>query len=291
MARNNQARTGVKKAPETASESTPPVESQPVSTKGTLSYETPTEFVELPSGGRYYPPGHPLYKQETVEIRYMTARDEDILTSQTLLRKGLAIDRLLENLLINSEIQVNDLLVGDKSALILAARISGYGSDYNTKVTCPGCNSAVDHHFDLSAVKLNPGTVVSEDVEEVRTTPHGTFVATLPKTQYEAEFRLLTGADEKYLSDAANKKAKLNIPDAGATDLLKRLLISINDVTSGSEISDFIDNMPALDSRFLRACVQGATPNVDMTQLYSCDNCGYESEMEVPLTADFFWPG
>ena len=291
MARNNQARTGAKQAPEAASESTPPVEPTSAPTPGTLSYVTPTEFVELPSGGKYYPPGHPLYKQDTVEIRYMTARDEDILTSQTLLRKGLAIDRLLENLLINSEIQVNDLLVGDKSALILAARISGYGSDYNTKVTCPGCNSAVDHHFDLSAVKLNPGTVVSEDVEEVRTTPHGTFVATLPKTQYEAEFRLLTGADEKYLSDAANKKAKLNIPDAGATDLLKRLLISINDVTSGSEISDFIDNMPALDSRFLRACVQGATPNVDMTQLYSCDNCGYESEMEVPLTADFFWPG
>jgi len=291
MARNNQARTGAKEASEAALENDPPVEPTPASPRGTLSYVTPTEFVELPSGGKYYPPGHPLYKQDTVEIRYMTARDEDILTSQTLLRKGLAIDRLLENLLINSEIQVNDLLVGDKSALILAARISGYGSDYNTKVTCPGCNSAVDHHFDLSAVKLNPGTVVSEDVEEVRTTPHGTFVATLPKTQYEAEFRLLTGADEKYLSDAANKKAKLNIPDAGATDLLKRLLISINDVTSGSEISDFIDNMPALDSRFLRACVQGATPNVDMTQLYSCDNCGYESEMEVPLTADFFWPG
>ena len=291
MARNNQARTGAKTAPETASESTPPVEPQSAPTKGTLSYETPTEFVELPSGGKYYPPGHPLYKQDTVEIRYMTARDEDVLTSQTLLRKGLAIDRLLENLLVNSEIQVNDLLVGDKSALILAARISGYGADYHTKVTCPGCTSAVDHHFDLNDVKLDPGTVVSEGVEEVRSTPHGTFVATLPKTQYEAEFRLLTGADEKYLTEAANKKAKLNIPDAGATDLLKRLLVSINDVTSGSEIGDFIDNMPALDSRFLRACVAGATPNIDMTQLYSCGNCGYESEMEVPLTADFFWPG
>jgi len=291
MARNNQARTGAETVPAAASESTPPVEPQAAPTKGTLSYETPTEFVELPSGGNHYPPGHPLYKQDTVELRYMTARDEDILTSQTLLRKGLAIDRLLENLLVNSEIQVNDLLVGDKSALILAARISGYGSDYNTKVTCPGCNSAVDYHFDLNDVKLDQGTVVSEGVEEVRTTPNGTFVATLPKTQYEAEFRLLTGADEKYLTEAANKKAKLNIPDAGATDLLKRLLISINDVTSGTEIGDFVDKMPALDSRFLRACVSGATPNVDMTQLYSCDSCGYQSEMEVPLTADFFWPG
>ena len=291
MARNNQARTGAKKTSTAASENDPPVEPTAAPTKGTLSYVTPTEFVELPSGGRYYPPGHALYKQDTVEIRYMTARDEDILTSQTLLRKGLAIDRLLENLLINEEIQVNDLLVGDKSALILAARISGYGADYHTKVTCPGCNTAVDHSFDLSDVSLNPGTIVSEGVEEVEVTPHGTFVATLPKTQYKAEFRLLTGKDERHLSEAANKKAKLNIPDAGATDLLKRLLVSINDVTNGSEISDFIDNMPALDSRFLRACVVGATPNVDMSQLYSCSNCGYETEMEVPLTADFFWPG
>ena len=291
MARNNQARTGAKQAPEAASESTPPVEPTSAPTPGTLSYVTPTEFVELPSGGKYYPPGHPLYKQDTVEIRYMTARDEDILTSQTLLRKGLAIDRLLENLLLNPDIKVDDLLVGDKSALILAARISGYGADYQTKVTCPGCNTATEHNFDLTDVRLNPGTVVSEDIDEVQASPNGTFVTTLPKTQYEVEFRLLTGNDEKYLTEAANKKVKLNIPDSGATELLKRLLISVNDVTNGSEISDFIDNMPALDSRFLRACVVGATPNVDMTQLYSCDNCGYESDMEVPLTADFFWPG
>jgi transcription elongation factor Elf1 len=291
MARNNQARTGVRKTPTAASESDPPVEPTSAPTKGTLSYVSPTEFVELPSGGRYYPPGHALYKQDTVEIRYMTARDEDILTSQTLLRKGLAIDRLLENLLINEEIQVNDLLVGDKSALILAARISGYGADYQTKVTCPGCNAAVDHSFDLNDVTNNPGNVVSEGIEEVEITPHGTFVVTLPKTQYKAEFRLLTGHDERYLSDITKKKTKLKLPDAGATDLLKRLLISINDVTNGSEISDFIDNMPALDSRFLRAAVVGAAPHVDMSQFYSCSNCGYESEMEVPLTADFFWPG
>ena len=84
------------------------------------------------------------------------------------------------------------------------------------------------------------------------------------------------------------RKSKLKIPDSGATDLLKRLLISVNDVTNGNEISDFIDNMPALDSRFLRACVVGATPNLDMTQLYSCSNCGYESEMEVPLDSGLF---
>ena len=289
MARNNQARTGAEKAPDAAQEL--PMEKPPVSKGGTLSYVAPTEFVELPSEGRYYPPGHPLYKQDTIEMRYMTARDEDILSSQTLLRKGMAIDRMLENLFLNKEVKVADLLVGDKNALVLAARISGYGADYSTKVTCPGCNMAVQHNFDLSETTSSPGNIVTENIEEIEVTSNGTFIATLPRTEYEVEFRLLTGADEKYLSQASNKKSKLNLPDSSATDLLKRLMISVNGVTNGSEISNFVDNMPALDSRFLRACVIGATPNVDMTQFWSCANCGFESEMEVPLTADFFWPG
>tara|TARA_R100000008_G_scaffold84389_1_gene71654 strand:+ start:561 stop:1433 length:873 start_codon:yes stop_codon:yes gene_type:complete len=290
MARNNQARTGAKKTPDAAQELAP-VEKPPVPTGGTLSYVAPTEFVELPSEGRYYPPGHPLYKQDTVELRYMTARDEDILTSQTLLRKGLAVDRMLENLFINKEIKVEDLLVGDKNALVLAARITGYGSSYETKVSCPGCGTAVNHIFDLTDVSQNPGTVVTENVEEIQVTGNGTFITTLPKTEYEVEFRLLTGRDEKYLTDAANKKSKLNLPDSNATELLKRLLISVNGVTNGAEISNFVETMPALDSRFLRACVVGATPNVDMSQLWACSSCDYESIMEVPLTADFFWPG
>jgi hypothetical protein len=291
MARNNQARTGVAEAPTDAVENETPVEPKAPPKPGGLAYVAPTEFVELPSEGRYYPPGHPLYKQDTVEIRYMTAKDEDILTSQTLLRKGVAVDRMLENLLINQDIDVDDLLAGDKSALILAARISGYGSSYQTRVTCPGCKIASVYDFDLDATSTSPGTVVTEGVEEVEISPNGTFLVTLPTTEYQVEFRLLTGKDEKYLTEAANKKSKMNLPDSNSTELLKRLIISVNDVTNSREVSDFVDNMPALDSRFLRACVIGATPNVDMSQEYSCSNCGYESEMEVPLTADFFWPG
>jgi len=291
MARNNQARTGVAEAPTDAVENETPVEPKAPPKQGGLAYVTPTEFVELPSEGRYYPPGHPLYKQDTVELRYMTAKDEDILTSQTLLRKGVAIDRMLENLLVDQEIDVDDLLAGDKSALLLAARVSGYGDQYQTRVTCPGCKTASEYAFDLNECKSHPGRVVTEEVSDVQTTPNGTFLVTLPKTEYQVEFRLLTGRDEKYLTEAANKKSKMKLPDSGATELLKRVIISVNDVTNGGEIGDFVDNMPALDSRFLRACVVGATPNIDMSQEYSCSNCGYESEMEVPLTADFFWPG
>jgi len=252
----------------------------------TLSYVTPTEFVELPSSGRYYAADHPLHNQDTVELRFMTAKDEDILTSRALLRKGIAIDRLLENLLLNKQIRVNELLLGDKNAIILAARISGYGSEYVTKITCPNCSNASESNFDLDQVN----TIDDNLPEDITLTDDGTFLCTLPKTKFEVEFRLLTGADENYLAQAAQKRAKLKLPDSTATELVKRLLVSVSGVTDSLEIDNFVDNMPALDARYIRNCLQDVTPNVDLTQPYSCSSCGYQAELEVPFTTDFFWP-
>ena len=99
-----------------------------------LSYVTPTEFVELPSRGKFYSTDHPLHGKEVIEMRYMTAKDEDILTSPALLKNGIAINRLIENLIVDKNIAIDSLLVGDKNAIILAARISGYGEQYNVKV-------------------------------------------------------------------------------------------------------------------------------------------------------------
>ena len=112
----------------------------PSVTAGDLAFAVPTEFVELPSRGQFYPVDHPLYKQETVEIRFMTAKDEDILSSQALIKNGLAIERLLESLLI-SDVDPNTLLVGDRSAILIATRISGYGKEYKVDYGCPACTS------------------------------------------------------------------------------------------------------------------------------------------------------
>ena len=94
------------------------------SNEGLMSFVVPTEFVELPSGGRYYPQGHPLHNQETIEIKHMTAREEDLLTSRALLKKGLALDRLLESVIIDKKIRASDLLVGDRNAILISTRIS-----------------------------------------------------------------------------------------------------------------------------------------------------------------------
>tara|TARA_R100000988_G_scaffold90604_2_gene54238 strand:- start:193 stop:1047 length:855 start_codon:yes stop_codon:yes gene_type:complete len=255
-----------------------------------LSYVTPTEFVELPSRGKFYSTDHPLHNKEVIEMRYMTAKDEDILTSPALLKNGVAIDRLIENLIVDKNVTANSLLLGDKNAVILAARISGYGELYEVNVNCPACSATIEHSFDLSKIPHNHGIQPDEDTENISLTPEGTFVATLPKTQFTAEFRLLNGADETYMEKAASKLRKLNLPESSSTGLLKQLVVSINGVNVPSEIANFIDNMPAQDARFLRACVATVTPNVDMTQEVECSSCGTTSEMAVPFTSDFFWP-
>ena len=142
----------------------------------------------------------------------------------------------------------------------------------------------------MSEIPHQNGTIPEDDNENVYLTPEGTFVAKLPKSQFSVEFKLLTGQDEDYLEKVALKTKKLKLPEASATNLLKRLVVSVNDVTVTSEINNFIDNMPAQDARFLRACVATVTPNVDMTQEVECSSCGTVSEMAVPFTSEFFWP-
>ena len=284
MSRNTGRKKATSPAPAQA------VQPAPTQTTG-LSYVTPTEFVELPSRGQFYSSDHPLHNQETVELRFMTAKDEDILTSQALLKNGLAIDRLVTNLLVDKNINPDDLLIGDKNALLVAARVSGYGADYTVQVSCPSCGTAQAHTFDLTAFENNEGIQPDENNESgVAATDNGTFTAVLPRTGYTAEFRLFTAQDEKDVMQTTAKKTKHKLADSMATDLLKVLIVSINGVADRAEVNNFIDNMPAQDARHIRGCLQVVTPNVDMTQSCECSSCGAVTDMEVPFTAEFFWP-
>ena len=123
-----------------------PAPTAPVSTQapeeGGLAYVVPTEFVELPSRGEHYPEDHPFQNKEVVEIRHMTAKDEDILTSRSLLKKGLAIDRLIQSILVDKTVDTDSLLIGDKNAILVQTRIHAYGPTYDTRVLCPACSTS-----------------------------------------------------------------------------------------------------------------------------------------------------
>jgi hypothetical protein len=252
---------------------------------GPLSFVTPTEFVELPSKGEHYPEDHPLHQQETVEIRYMTAKDEDILTSRTLLKKGIALDRLVQNILVDKSIRSEDLLIGDRNAIIVAARATGYGSEYKTKVNCPSCAEFVEFEFDLgdAVIKENPLP------EGVRKTDEGTFAVHLPKLKVDVEVKFLTGRDETRLAKLAASKKKNKMEESLLTDQFRQFIVGVNGSDDAALINSLVENMPAYDSRFLRYTYQGIVPNIDLTQDFECPNCGLEQEMEVPFTTDFFW--
>jgi hypothetical protein len=279
MARRNDDRTGASKKDAAA---TPPVTE---TTDSPLSFVTPTEFVELPTKGRFYPKNHPLHNKETIEIRFMTAKDEDILTSRTLLKRGLAVERLLQGLIIDQNIKINDLFIGDKNALVVAARISGYGAEYNAGIACPACGEQSDFSFDLTEA-----TKVIEGQDSVDIADDGTFTVTLPKTKANVVCRLLTGRDESALSFALEKKRKNNLPDSIVTDQIKSFIVSIHGENDRAQIARFVDLMPVLDSRHLRNTFSDIAPNVEMTQEFSCSKCAHEQEMELPFTAEFFWP-
>ncbi len=283
MARNNSGRTKAAKTKKTEEDQTPP----PVK-KSVLDFVTPTEFVELPSAGRFYDTSHPLHRQETVEIRFMTAKDEDILTSQTLLRKGMALEKFLQNVLIDKSINPASLLIGDRNAILVAARVTGYGPNYETNTPCPACGNK-----SVFAFNLNDGSVYGGDDLgdlEIDETDRGTFITTLPMTKISAEFRLLTGEDESFIARNNARRKKASALETNLTTQLARCIVALNDDTDKSIINQFVELMPAFDSRHMRNAIKAVTPNIDLTQHYQCSECNHEQEMEVPFTTDFFWP-
>ncbi len=284
MSRNNEARTGAPPAADTPPEqllSTTAEESP-----SPMQFTTPTEFVDLPSRGRFYPEGSSLHGKESVEIRYMTAKDEDTLTSKSLLKKGLAIDRLLQNILVDKSIRLGDMLVGDKNALVVAARISGYGNEYKTKVTCPACTTVQEYDFDLDDQEIKEGGISTN----ATATDNGTWVIDCPKSGVKVEVRLMTGADEKWLATTQANRKKNKLPESVATDQLKLMIKSVNGDEKQASINKFINSMPAQDARFVRTTYEELAPDIDLTQHFDCQECGFDMNMEVPFTTDFFWP-
>jgi hypothetical protein len=249
-----------------------------------LSFVVPTEFVELPSRGRFYPKEHPLHNQETVEIKFMTAKEEDILASVTLIKKGLVIDRLLENILVcNSD--PTTLLVGDRSALMVAARISSYSSVYKAHVVCNECTKEQDYNFDLRKTNLQQKCFDQAFLSENKISfnnEKSVFEISLPKSKVVLGIKLLTGQDEKDPTDSDDKKI--------VTSLLSKFAFSVNGDEDTLLVSQFVDNMLAADSRYLRAILGDITPSIDLKQEFVCKHCGNSEDKEVPLTAEFFWP-
>lgn len=261
---------------------------QSTATTNTLDFVVPTDFVELPSGGIFYPVGHPLHGQQQIEIRHMTAKEEDILTSQTLIKKGIAVDKMIQSILLDKRINVDTILTCDRSAIMVAARVTGYGDDYKFSVSCPVCEKKDDIVYQLSSSKINTGK--NHEEGEVEYLDDGTFIITLPKTGYRVQMRLLTGKDERTLFEINDNRKRKNLLEAAATDQLKMSIVSVNGVSDQQILDRFISTIRAMDARLLRTMYKKVSPALLMQHEFSCSSCAHSQEVEVPLTAEFFWP-
>lgn len=237
-------------------------------------FKFPTEEVELPSKGLLYPEDHPLSSGK-VEIKYMTAKEEDILTNQTYIQKGTVLDKLLESVIVDKNIKLRDLLIGDKNAVLIATRVLGYGKDYSFLYKGKEVN------VDLSELENKPfdeSNLVDGKNELSFTLPHSKTLIT---------FKLLDGHSEAKIDQelkGLKKIKKDNVPEL--TTRLKHIVTSVNGDTDAKVIRDFVDNyLLARDSRAFREYLKIVQPDVDMS--ITLDD---GEEVEVPLGLSFFWP-
>lgn len=283
--RNNEERLGANIQRQDAT----PVEQvakQAVQSGLSLDFMVPTELVPLPSKGRFYPQNHPLHGKDSIEIKQMTAKEEDILTSRSLLKKGIALDKLIASLVVDKNINTDSITSEDRNAIIVAARIAAYGQNYDTQITCPSCNTKVKTTFDLYE------KVFKEETEEeisVETDDDGLFAIDLPNTKWKVICRALNGYDEKNLIRISESKKNTSGSDSLLMEQLKGMIVAIQGVQDKEVIKRAIEAMPAADSRYLRNQYKKIVASIDLTKTFTCSSCSYETDMEVPLTADFFW--
>lgn len=246
-------------------------------------FSLPTETIELPSQGKIYDLANPL-SSGTVEMKYMTAREEDILTNINLLKQGLAVEKMLQSL-IKSPIQYEDLLLGDRNSLLIAARILAYGSDYSFQYTDSENDSKEVINVDLQTLKPKEvDTSIYKNKNE--------FSFELPASKNVITFKLLTVGDEKKIDqEIKGFKKATNLQAGELTTRLKHQILSVNGDYEQKSVRDFVDNyMLAKDSNALRSYVTTITPDIDLTVSFTLSS-GREITESLPLTVEFFFPG
>tara|TARA_R110001592_G_scaffold60094_1_gene182683 strand:- start:8717 stop:9442 length:726 start_codon:yes stop_codon:yes gene_type:complete len=239
-----------------------------------MEFNLPTETIELPSKGLLYPTDSPL-SSGTLEMKYMTAKEEDILTNQSYIQNGTVFDKLFKSLIV-SNINYDELIVGDKNAILVAARILGYGKDY--KFTFNG----EEHTIDLSTLEAK------EMDESTFTKGSNTFTYTLPTSNIVLEFKILTHKDEMSIKQELKGLQKINKEsNSEVTTRLKHSILSVNGESDSKTIREFVDKaFLARDARAFREHVRKIQPDVDLTFFPSAS----DTRVDIPIGLDFFWP-
>jgi len=253
--------------------------------KDDFNFEIPVETVPLPSAGICYNADSPLFQKQTVEIRAMTAKEEDILTSRALIKNGTVITQLLKSCLVDRDIDPAKMLSGDRNAVMTALRITGYGNEYKTEVDCPECGERSKQEFNLSELpikRLQIDPVVPGANQ---------FNFVLPVTKKDVVFKFLDGTDENEIQKVMERRKKQGAASESLiTTRLQYSIISVAGITEKHKVNLFIRSMPARDSLALRNYIDTHEPGIEMEAWMECPSCFETTEVKMPLGASFFWP-
>jgi hypothetical protein len=249
-----------------------------------FGYEVPVERIPLPSNGLVYPQGHPLHGVDAVDIKAMTAREEDILMSRALQKQGSTISALLQSCISDKRIDPKSLISGDRLAITLGIRITGYGSRYVANIGCQSCQSVSKQEFDIGGLDVKPLTLEPVSGGNL-------FEFVLPMSGKRVHFHFMTGKEEEDYTAMLERKQKLfpGAPEGSVTSRLETHIDSVDGVTDKSKISKFVASMPAGDARALRNFIDSNEPGVDLGVGWNCPSCNYENKNTLPLGPLFFW--
>ena len=268
--------------PITRPSSAGPVPQAPV-TKIETKY--PTEIVDLPSKGYFYAPDDPLSKG-SVELKMMTAKEEDILTNESFFKKGIVLDKLLESLIIDKNIKIDNFLTGDKNALFIAARRLAYGDSYGPiEVTCNACREKNDVTIDLSEIKTKEYDFSNKQKGV------NFFEFVLPYSKRVLKVKILSNKDDAEIENELKGLAKIGKTSSEVTTRLKHIIVSVDGNNDKAYIRQFVDNeLLSRDSIELRKFIRSMSPDIDLNFNFVCEHCQAEERVGVPMTVQFFWP-
>ena len=246
-------------------------------------FKYPTEQIDLPSKDLLYPESSPLSKG-FVEMKYMTAKEEDILSNANFIRQGIVIDKLLQSMII-TPIDYNELLNGDKNAILVAARILGYGKDY--EFIYPNPNTGIEEKatIDLSLIDTKPLD------ESLYTKGKNEFDFVLPFSKVKVTFKLLTHGDENRIDKEIEGLKKVNPQSiASVTTRLKHLILAVNGDRDVATVREFVDNILARDVKALREYINTVTPDLDLKVTVTTASGNVVEGVDLPISSNFFWP-
>ncbi len=264
----------------------PALSPQPDTNKQDLGFDIPIDSVPLPSAGLIYPVGHPFHLAKAAEYTAMTAKEEDILMSPALIKRGTVISELIKSSLVNKKVDVSTLLSGDQQALMLGIRMSGYGNVYEPQFNCPSCEAKNTVQIDLSEFEIK--SLQIEPIEPGR----NLFRFDLPRSKKTIIFKFLTVAEEeKAVKEAEMKKKRGFLKDNLVTTQLLNSIVAVDGDQNRGNIAKFVSNMLARDSMELRKYILKNQPSVETKFEFMCNFCDYAEKVDMPMTLEFFWPG